>query len=265
MHLKPVKPGDKVHLDKIPTDSDGGLNKDDAEDMLEKHKERLAELQEVLYASQNRAILIVLQAMDTGGKDSTIRSVFTGFNPQGCRVVSFKAPNETEREHDFLWRIHQHVPQDGYITVFNRSHYEDVLVVRVKGLAPKSRWQARYDEINAFEKMLHGEGTVIVKFFLHISKAYQKERLQRRLDNPDKLWKFNPQDLVERGRWHEYQRAYEDAIEKCSTEHAPWYIVPAETRWFRNLAIAATLVKTMELLKLEYPEPQIDPAKITID
>lgn len=265
MHLKPVKSGDKVQLDRIPTDSDGGLKKEEAETLLERHRQRLAELQEVLYASNQRAILVVLQAMDTAGKDSTIRSVFTGFNPQGCRVVSFKAPNETEREHDFLWRIHQNAPELGQVTVFNRSHYEDVLIVRVKNLVPKERWKARYEHINAFEKMLHDEGTVILKFFLHISKAYQKERLLRRLSKPDKLWKFNPQDLAERARWDDYQQAYEDAIQKCSTDQAPWYIVPAETRWFRDVAIAEVLVKTMESLDLRYPSATVNPATIVIE
>ena len=190
-----IKPGSKVNLQQIKTDDDGHLSKKQGETEFEKLHKRLIKLQELLYAEGKHALLVILQAMDTGGKDSTIRSVFQGVNPQGCQVTSFKAPNETEQKHDFLWRIHQNTPPLGYIGIFNRSHYEDVLVARVKKLVPEARWQARYEHINCFEQMLHDEGTAIVKFFLHISQDYQKERLQRRLDKPDKRWKFNPADL----------------------------------------------------------------------
>jgi PPK2 family polyphosphate:nucleotide phosphotransferase len=178
--------------------------------------------------------------------------------------VSFKAPNDVELGHDFLWRIHQNTPRRGHITVFNRSHYEDVLIVRVKQLVPEKRWQARYDHINAFEELLHDEGTVVLKFFLHISKDYQKDRLQRRLERPDKRWKFNPTDLVERARWADYQQAYADALSRCSTRHAPWYVVPAEKRWFRNLLVLRVIVDTLEDLKMAYPKVDFDPGRIVI-
>ncbi len=259
-----VQPGKKVHLGDFKTDDDGGLSKEDAEKEFAKLAERLTALQELLYADGKHALLVVLQAMDCGGKDSTIRHVFGPMNPQGCTVVSFKAPTEEELRHDFLWRVHAQAPARGYVGVFNRSHYEDVLIVRVKGLVPEERWKARYEQINAFEQLLHAEGTTILKFFLHISKDYQKERLQRRLDRPEKRWKFNPADLVERGRWDQYQAAYENALSRCSTKHAPWYVVPAEHHWYRNLLIARVLVDKLESLKMTHPQPDYDPEKIVI-
>jgi PPK2 family polyphosphate:nucleotide phosphotransferase len=259
-----VAPGARVDLDSIPTDDDGGLDKDKGLELFAKETARLAELQELMYAEGKHALLVVLQAMDAAGKDSTLGAVFGPVNPQGCNVVSFKVPNELERRHDYLWRVHQQVPPRGHMTVFNRSHYEEVLVVRVKGLAPRPVWHKRYRHINDFEQMLHEEGTTIVKFYLHISKEYQRKRLQRRLDMPEKHWKFNPEDLTERQRWDDYMRAYEDALSKCSTEHAPWYVVPAETRWYRNLLVARVLVRTLESLDMHYPKPTFDAAKIVI-
>ena len=259
-----VTPGTKVKLSRIATDDDGGLSKGDAADRLAQLTGQLAELQQRLYAESRHALLVVLQAMDAGGKDSTIRNVFGPINPQGCRVANFKAPTERELEHDFLWRVHQHAPRRGYITVFNRSHYEDVLIVRVKKLVASRRWRRRFEHINAFEQLLHDEGVTIIKFYLHISKAYQKQRLQRRLDRPDKRWKFNPDDLVERRRWGAYRQAFEEVFERCATAQAPWYIIPAEHRGYRNVLVAQTVVNTLKALKLRYPEPDFDPAEITI-
>lgn len=260
-----ISPGAKVNLRKRSTDDDGGLSKQEAEAALAKACARLFELQALMYAERRHALLVVLQAMDTGGKDSTIRAIFTGMNPQGCRVTSFKAPHELERMHDFLWRVHQAVPPLGDIGIFNRSHYEDVLIVRVRKLVPEKRWKARYDHINAFEEMLHDEGVTIRKFFLHISKDYQKERLRRRLDDPEKHWKFNPDDLKERAHWDDYQEAYEEALSRCSTKHAPWYVIPAENRPFRNLLVARALVEALEALNMKYPKPMFDPADLRIE
>ncbi|MGI9014103.1 MAG: PPK2 family polyphosphate kinase [Phycisphaerales bacterium] len=260
-----IEPGSVVDLRSIATNVDGGLNKDDAEDALKPIHKQLDDLQKLLFASESRGLLVVLQAMDTGGKDSTIRSVFGPLNPQGVRVFGFKVPSTLERSHDYLWRVHQHVPQRGMIGVFNRSHYEDVVVVRVKNLVAPERWQKRYDHILHFEQMLVDEGIAIVKFFLHISKAYQKDRLERRLIKPDKRWKFNPDDLKERARWDEYMNAYEHAIARCSTADAPWYVVPAETRWYRDLVIATVLRETLESFQLSYPGYDYDPATIVIE
>lgn len=260
-----VCPGDKVRLAERRSRDDGGMDKVKGREQFFALRRRLVELQELLYAESRRALLVVFQAMDTAGKDSTIRSVFGPVNPQGCRVESFKAPSSLELAHDYLWRVHAVTPRRGHFTVFNRSHYEDVLIVRVRNLVPEERWRARYDHINAFERLLHDEGTVIVKFFLHISKEYQKLRLQRRLDRPDKHWKFSPDDLAERKRWGDYQEAYEAALSRCSSEWAPWYIVPAERRWFRNLLVTRILVDTLESLDMKYPEPTFDPTTITIE
>lgn len=259
-----VKPGSTVDLSAISSDDDGGMDKAEGAERFEKESKRLTELQELMYAEGKHALLVILQAMDAAGKDSTLGAVFGPVNPQGCTVVSFKVPNELERRHDFLWRVHQQVPPRGYMTVFNRSHYEEVLIVRVKDLAPRHVWHKRYDHINDFEKMLHDEGTTIVKFYLHISKEYQRERLQRRLDLPEKHWKFNPEDLTERQRWDDYMRAYGDALSKCSTAHAPWYVIPAEKRWYRNLLVSRILVQTLEGLNMQYPKPTFDASKIVI-
>jgi PPK2 family polyphosphate:nucleotide phosphotransferase len=259
-----VKPGSDVDLKAVPTDDHGDLTKPKGIAEFLKLRKRLTGLQELLYAEGKHALLVVLQAMDAGGKDGTIRSVFSSLNPQGCKVVSFKAPNDVERRHDFLWRIHENTPRLGFIGIFNRSHYEDVLIARVKNLVPERRWRARYDHINAFEEMLRDEGTTTVKFFLHISKEYQKRRLERRLAKPSKHWKFDPSDLAERERWDEYQAAYRDALRRCSTPHAPWYVIPAEHHWYRNLLIARVLVETLESLEMRYPKARFDPRQIVI-
>jgi PPK2 family polyphosphate:nucleotide phosphotransferase len=215
--------------------------------------DRLRELQERLYAEQRQSLLVVLQAMDAGGKDGTIRNVFRGLNPLGVRVAAFKAPSDEERQHDFLWRVHQHTPRDGELAVFNRSHYEDVLVARVRKLVPLSVWRPRYGHIRAFEALLAGEGTTIVKIFLHISKEEQRARLQARVDEPRKRWKFNPADLEERQHWREYQRAYEDALRETTARRAPWYCVPADRKWYRNWAVLRILVETLEAMDPKWP------------
>jgi PPK2 family polyphosphate:nucleotide phosphotransferase len=251
-----VTPGKKVKLSKIDTSDKGKFeDKGDAEQASEKTLEKLKDLQDVLYAEGKHALLVVLQAMDAGGKDGTIRHVFSGVNPQGCQVTSFKAPTELELAHDYLWRVHSAAPRKGMIGIFNRSHYESVLVERVKELVPKRVWQKRYEHINAFEKLLADEGTVILKFYLHISEEEQKRRLEDRLHDPTKNWKFNAKDLEERRHWDAYVEAYEDALEKCSTDYAPWYVVPADQKWLRNWVISDTIVRTLEELDLHYPAP----------
>ena len=253
-----------VKLGSWATRYDGNLDKEEVKKEFSSLVKRLSGLQELLYADSSQALLVVLQAMDAAGKDSTIRNVFGPVNPQGCKVVSFKSPNDTELAHDYLWRVHQNTPRKGHIGVFNRSHYEDVLIVRVKELVPLDRVKKRYDHINNFETLLNDEGTRIVKFFLHISNEYQREQLQERLDTPEKLWKFSAADIPERMRWNDYQKAYEKVLEKCTTPEAPWYIVPAERKWFRNFLVAKVLVETLESMNLKYPEPTIDPRKIKI-
>lgn len=219
---------------------------------------RLAELQRRFWAEAERGLLVVIQAIDTGGKDGTIRKVFKGVNPHGVNVRGFDAPSDTELAHDYLWRIHQHTPAKGAITVFNRSHYEDVLVVRVKALVPQERWARRYRHIREFERMLTDEGTVIVKLFLHISKNEQRERLIARLEDPDKNWKFDPGDLDDRKLWDDYQEAFAAAIAATSTDYAPWYVIPANRKWYRNLAVSSILIDTLERLDPRYPESQHD-------
>lgn len=237
--------GKKVSLKDFDATYSGKIKKDDASSELDKYYQELDELQELLYAAGHNAVLIVLQGMDTSGKDGTIAHVMSSINPQGCRVTSFKAPTSDELSHDFLWRVHANTPAKGMMGIFNRSHYEDVLIVRVHNLLPEAEWQANYDHINNFEKLLTGTGTIILKFFLHISKDEQAERLQSREDDKDKRWKINAGDYKERQFWDDYQQAYEDLLEKCSTDNAPWYIVPADRKWFRNLAIARTIVETL--------------------
>ncbi|QDU94648.1 polyphosphate kinase 2 family protein [Lignipirellula cremea] len=228
-------------------------------------RERLVALEPKLYADASRSLLVIFQAMDAGGKDSATRKVFTGVNPQGVRVVSFKQPTEEELAHDFLWRIHKQTPRRGKIVVFNRSQYEDVLVVRVEKLAPKSVWQARFEQINQFEEMLTAAGTRILKFYLHISKDEQKERFQSRLDEPSKNWKFSPDDLAKRAQWDDYQDAYEDVLKRCTTPWAPWHVIPADRKWYRNLAVCRTIVDALETMDLRYPEPTWKPGEYKID
>jgi PPK2 family polyphosphate:nucleotide phosphotransferase len=264
---QPLRPkiGTAISLADYDPDFTGEYDhKDEVHDQLKANRKRLRELQEVLYAEHQRALLIVLQAMDAGGKDSTIRHVMRGVNPQGVRVTSFKVPTAEELAHDFLWRIHQHTPGKGMIGIFNRSHYEDVLVVRVEDLVPKNVWKARYDHINAFERLLADSGVVIRKFFLHISKDEQKERFQDRLDRPDKHWKFSRGDLGVRAKWDQYMAAYEDAITHCHTDYAPWHIVPANKKWYRNLVISTVLVETLTAMDLQYPEAEPNLDKIVI-
>ena len=260
-----VKPGSKLKLNKRRTDETGRFkDKSDAAGATQKHLDTLVELQELLYAESKRSVLVVLQAMDAGGKDGAIEHVFTGVNPQGCSVTSFKVPTHTEAAHDFLWRHHDAAPRKGMIAIHNRSHYEAVLVERVHELVPERVWRSRYDRINDFERQLADNDTVILKFFLHISKAEQKRRLQKRLADPHKNWKFNPADLKERERWDDYQAAYEEALTKCSTDHAPWYVVPADNKWFRNWVISDLIVRALAREKMKYPPPPPGLDKIVI-
>jgi PPK2 family polyphosphate:nucleotide phosphotransferase len=259
-----VEPGARVDLQAVGTDADGGLDKEWAKDALVKERERIIALQERLYAERARSLLLVFQAIDTGGKDGTIRSVLKGVNPQGCAVASFKVPSSDELDHDFLWRYHAKTPGRGMIGVFNRSHYEDVLVVRVKGLVPDAVWQSRYGRINDFERLLTESGTTLIKFFLHISKAEQKKRLEARIADPEKHWKFDPADLVERKSWDAYQHAFADALSRCSTPYAPWLVVPADHKWFRNYVIARTVADTLEAMDLRFPEAPKGIAELTV-
>ena len=260
-----VKPGRKIALlNHDPGDTPGFRHKSDVDGLLEKSTARLADLQYRLYAENKRALLIVLQAMDTGGKDGTIRLVMTGLNPSGCRVKAFKVPTEEELGHDFLWRVHQAVPPRGEFGIFNRSHYEDVIVVRVHGLKPRSVWEARYEQINAFERHLVENDVTILKFFLHISKEEQKKRILERIKDPQRSWKLSPADFEERNYWDEYQRAYEDALNRCSTKSAPWFIIPADKKWFRNVAVSQIMLETLESMKMKFPKATFDPTKLKL-
>ncbi|MGB0036638.1 MAG: polyphosphate kinase 2 family protein [Candidatus Acidiferrales bacterium] len=254
-----VKPGKKLKLSKYdPEETLGWQKSQKTKASLAKALEKIDQLQYLLYAERKRALLIVLQAPDTGGKDGTIRHVMSGVNPQGCRVTSFKVPSAEEAAHDFLWRIHKAVPEYGEIGLFNRSYYEDVLVVRVHSLVPKDVWSRRYDQINLFEKFLHDNNVKILKFFLHISKDEQKKRILERLDDPQKQWKVSEADFAERKFWDDYQAAYEDALVRCSTQEAPWFIIPANKKWFRNLAVSHIIAETLEGMKLKFPPPTMD-------
>jgi len=261
-----VSPGGHVDLAKEPTNSTDGAPGDKAEtaEATAELTLKLAELQTRLWAEGKRSLLLVLQAMDAGGKDGTVKHVFTGVNPAGVRVVSFKVPSELERSHDFLWRIHNEVPAKGEVGIFNRSHYEDVLIVRVNELVPETVWRPRFEAIRNFEQNLADEGTAIVKIFLHISKDEQAERFQARLDDPSKHWKFSTADLDVRKKWDDYQLAYADALEKTSTDDAPWYVIPGDRKWYRNWAVSSILVDTLDALDPQYPppEPGLDEIKI---
>lgn len=252
-----IEPGSQVNLSKIDPDDTGRYaDKEIAKAALKSVRKRIGALQERLYAESKQSLLIVLQATDTGGKDGTIKDVFKGVNPQGCRVQAFKQPTPEESDHDFLWRIHRHTPGKGMITVFNRSHYEDVLVARVKKLAPETVWSKRYDVINDFERMIAENGTRILKFYLHISKEEQRERLQARLDDPAKHWKFAAGDLGDRELWDDFRHAFEDAIGKCSTKVAPWFVIPANRKWARGIAIAEIVANTLEEMNPRFPEAE---------
>ena len=251
-----LPPGDDFKIESFdPADTGKYESKKDARKDTKENLARLQQLHEKLYAGGDQGLLIVLQAMDTAGKDGTIRHALGAFNPQGVKVASFGVPSEEELSHDFLWRVHDPAPPRGFIGIFNRSHYEDVLVVRVKELAPRGVWSARYDHINNFERLLADSGITIVKFFLNISPDEQAERLRERQQNPEKNWKFNPGDLEDRKLWPEFMRAYEDALTRCNTPWAPWYVVPANRKWYRNLVVTEILVRTMEGMDLEFPDP----------
>jgi PPK2 family polyphosphate:nucleotide phosphotransferase len=254
-----VEPGTKVNLKDFDPDFTGKYkNEQETLEELAKLKERLFDLQALMYADNRYALLIVIQAMDAGGKDGLIRNVMAAFNPQGCIVMPFKVPSEEERDHEYMWRIHHAIPKKGEIGVFNRSHYEDVLVVRVHDLVSKDVWKQRYDQINDFERYLEENNVIIRKFYLHISKKEQEERILKRLLDPKKNWKFSAADLKERDHWGDYMEAFEDLLSRCSTKYAPWYIIPSDKKWYRNIAVARILVETLEELNMKWPEPSPD-------
>jgi PPK2 family polyphosphate:nucleotide phosphotransferase len=244
-HAHRIKPGSRVHLKDYDARETAGVEKEEGQARFAELNGELDAIQEEMYAAGKNSVLMILQGMDTSGKDGAIRAVMANLNPQGCRVESFKVPTGHELAHDFLWRVHRVTPELGIFGVFNRSHYEDVLVVRVQGLAPKEVWQARYEQINHFESLLAASGTIVLKFFLHISKEEQEERLLAREEEVGKAWKLSAGDWREREHWDAYQEAYEDALSRCSTDVAPWHLVPADRKWFRNLAITETLVDTL--------------------
>jgi PPK2 family polyphosphate:nucleotide phosphotransferase len=255
-----VKPHTKVRLSRLSTSEHPGFpDKPATEPVLAQHREKLAALQEVLYASQQKSLLIVLQGMDTAGKDGTVAHIFSGVNPQGCQVASFKVPTPLEARHDFLWRCHQQVPPRGMIGIFNRSHYEDVLWPRVHDKMDAKEMRHHLDDIKQFEAMLADNGVVVLKFFLHISRTEQTARLQARIDTPDKHWKLSPADFAERKFWPDYMQCYQDILSTTSHKHAPWFVIPADNKWFRNVAISEILVEALEGLKLKYPPPTFDP------
>lgn len=253
-----VKPGSKVKLADLDTRDTAGLDKQSVADLMGQAREKLFTLQRRLYAESKRAILIILQGMDAAGKDGTIREAFASLNPQGTRVISFKVPTSNERAQDYLWRVHKACPPRGDVHIFNRSHYEDVLVVRVEQLAPKDVWKRRYDHINALERLLHDEGTIVLKFFLHLSREEQRERLLERIHDPERHFKFNPGDFESRRKWDQYTAAYEDALEKCSTDDAPWHIIPADRNWLRNYAVARITLDALERIDPKLPRVEIN-------
>jgi PPK2 family polyphosphate:nucleotide phosphotransferase len=258
-----VEPGTKVHLARIdPSDTGKHESREKATLEIQKHLARMDTLQYLLYADGNQSMLVVLQALDAGGKDGVVRHVFGGMNPQGTSVFGFKQPSKIEAAHDFLWRAHRRTPGKGEIVVFNRSHYEDVLVVRVHKLVPKEVWSKRYELINDFEKMLSENGTRILKFYLHISPEEQLERFKQRLDDPARQWKISESDYSEREFWPDYIKAFEEAIERTTTKHAPWYVIPSDHKWFRNLAISEIVADELEDMKLTLPPTQVDIAAI---
>jgi len=261
---QPLKITSPIRLKDFDPDFHDGLDKDATREKTCKLCERIGELQHLLYANATHAVIILLQGMDGSGKDSTGASVLEFVTPAGVQTTNFKVPSAEELAHDFLWRVHKAVPRYGCIGLFNRSHYEEVLIVRVLGLQPKKVWRDRYEQINAFEKLLGDNRIVLLKFFLHISKAEQAERFRERLENPTKHWKFSVADLKMRERWDDFQRAYEDAINRCSTKHAPWHIVPANRKWFRDYVVASTVVDALEQLHLKWPQCKDDLSKVKI-
>lgn len=263
-----VKPGSKIQLRKISTDEKTLFQGEGKADSLQEFhhlQQRLQELQKILYAQGKHRILVVMQAMDTGGKDGCIKHVFSHMDPQGIDVCSFKKPTPEEMSYDFLWRIHSKVPHAGQLVIFNRSHYEDIIAVRVKKLFPDAVWKRRQRHVIEFERMLAEEGTTLVKIFLHISREEQKQRLEARLADPAKHWKFNPDDLADRKRWGDFMKAYEDVLGATSTDYAPWYVVPADRKWYRNLCVARILVDTLEGLRMKIPKTEWDPSAIQIE
>ena len=260
-----ISPDKPLRLKKIPTDTTGGFADEDAAiEAMKKHRHTLDELQEILYAGGTQGLLIVLQGMDTSGKDGTIRSIFNGVNPQGCDVTSFKVPTSLEAKHDYLWRVHSAVPARGMIGIFNRSHYEDVLAPRVHQTITPKQVKQHLSEIRDFESMLTDNGITIRKFFLHISFDEQGKRLQARIDDPDKHWKLSEGDFAERRLWGEYQQAYDDIFSATSTSDCPWYVIPADHKWHRNVAISGIIAETLGGMKLSYPKPTIDVSKLEI-
>ncbi len=262
-----IRPGQHVDLEAFPTSDDTlfPVAKKNADDLFDKLEDRIDELQTRLYAEGKHRLLVILQAMDTGGKDGTIRNIFDKMDPQGIRVAAFKRPSALELAHDYLWRVHKEVPGNGEAVIFNRSHYEDIVAVRVREIFPKAVWSRRYRHIVEFERLLAEEGTTIVKIFLHISKDEQRKRLQARLDEPAKHWKFNPGDLDDRALWPKFMEAYGDVFAETSTDHAPWYVVPADRKWYRDLVVADILVKTLDALDMRYPPVEFDPGSIRIE
>ena len=264
-----VKENQMIDLAKIDPNDTGvfensKVGKKEARKNLKKQIKKISEIQNMFYADGSKSLLIVLQALDAGGKDGTIRKIMTGINPQGVRVNSFKAPSSEERAHDFLWRIHKVTPKKGMIGIFNRSHYEDVLVVRVRNFAPKEVWSKRFEAINNFEENLLNEGTEIIKFYLHIDKAEQKRRFEARLNVPEKNWKFNPGDLEDRALWDDYKIAFEDVFYKTSKEKSPWYIIPANNKWYRDTLVSQIILDKLESMDLAYPSIDYDPSEIVI-
>ena len=259
-----VKPDARFRIaDVDPEATPGAKSKEKALEALDENQRRLFDLQYLLYAENKRSLLVVLQAMDAAGKDGVIRHVAAGLNPQGCTVTAFKAPSAEELDHHFLWRIQKATPARGDIGIFNRSHYEDVLVVRVNELVPRSVWSQRYEQINGFERLLAETGTVVLKFYLHISKDEQKRRFAERLADPHKHWKLAAGDFEVRKRWGDYMKAYEAALTRCSTEWAPWFVIPANKKWYRNLAVSQIIVETLEGLRMKFPKPQLDVSKVS--
>ncbi len=260
-----IKPGSKVKLGDLPTDSTGVFDgSESAEPALEKHRKHLDALQEVFFADGSKALLIVLQGMDTAGKDGTIRHIFSGINPQGCQVAAFKVPTALEARHDFLWRCQAQVPPRGMMGIFNRSHYEDVLSPRVHGTLSGKEAKRHLEDINAWEKTLTDNNVVVLKFFLHISHEEQTRRLQARIDTPDKHWKLSASDFAERRFWPQYMDAYEEIFEATSHKHAPWFVIPSDHKWYRDVALSTVLVEALDSLKLKYPSPSFDPSGIDL-
>ena len=261
-----TKPGEKIELAEMDTvGPTKGIDKQEAEKIIERNAKTMAGLARRMYAENLQSLLLVLQGMDASGKDGTIRNVMQGVNPRSCIVYSFKKPTDAELAHDFLWRVHKVVPPKGYIGIFNRSHYEDVLVVRVHNLVPQDVWEKRYEQINNFEKLLVESRVTMLKCFLHVSKEEQRKRLQERVDVPEKRWKFNPVDLNERALWSEYQSAYEAALYRCNTAHAPWHIIPADRKWYRNLIVSQLLTKTLEKMNPQFPSSYEDVEGVIVE